>query len=1294
MSKQYDDSEHWSSGGKREEDLNQACQRYEAFEQAEQEQQMWAQRRAQDRAPQERQMWNAFRATEGPMPEGTLGEKKSSVHKRNADAAPRRVNRQLQANTNSFDDASAISVEPRESLRLPQDWLERHLEQTAPDLTQPALARLKERRDSLRLRSPMALPAIRVSYYPKSFQRWEQQFEMSADALLATIETDLGDGVSARETPWKTREGQAKVQLFGARWQVVIRPQEAQRSGQPIAVLEGIKRLNIPTNQLRFQPKAVSFHDVWDEVPCSVQSLLDSYRDATKEHHETSREARSLTDRLSELHKQRRKSLADAAHQLRRGRTDAVVQRRDQIHRSIRRQYSALRIMMKLLELRVEREVHVFEATVVAGEAFTEPSVTASATDVEEPPSDRPSMLCLKITTRVPRDVLEEDALVELNSESSARPKRALVRSIAHADDGLRLEIELSADAFEFGTRVEVRTVSRFGMWAHARAIGDLLNEQVEGRWPDLAKLLVSPEELDLPPVLPCEQFFNPALNDRQRRAVASALSTPHAFCIQGPPGTGKTTVICELVEQLIVKGERILLVAPTHVAVDEVLRRIGARGGVRALRLAWNEAKVDEDVRKYTPTNILKPFLDRAGNLDDSRRQRWREEQQSLAHAGSLLDSLQGSQQALERAQERWRQAASAQHEADAALATEGPKLKAGLDELRSTIADAQRELAARQETAVSAESHLADQKSAANWLGTVAGCVGLGSVGSAKRHLARVRKAVRSQSEAHQSLANERSQTEERLKTLQEAAVSARNAAESLGAELDQAKQTQQTAEEECHSHPAIAHQPLTPPAIVKLAAELQSRRTRLETYHDLSLRFDALVAETKENNGDLDGLRRDLLAVTNLFCCTTTGIAGSPELKDLAFDTLILDEASRVTDAEFLIGANRARRWIMVGDEHQLPPYVEQNDEHFLHALSALYRAESSLPTAADGKSAVSLAEDSPGMPMLLEDAVHELGDLWEEDEELHRFRRESVLSFAQRILTSGDWRDAYRTAYAEGIKHLRRDVGEPSRGLLRAMRDNLVRSLFERVVARCSSEMKERLVEQRRMIEPIAAIVSQPVYGGDYQTPPPEVLAAMSPPVVPLTTETFKRPITFLDTTLYNRQARDEIPQGSRSFVNGFEARWVRIACETLDRELTQWGAGEVTISILTFYKAQARLIRDQLFSGGRRFRRLRFSVIDAIDKIQGQESDIVIISFCRTAGQHVPASFGQWLQDVRRLNVACTRAHRALIFVGQRRLLGKLCANEPAMRFYQHLNRMLDTRQDVMYVTNQFGGNRR
>ncbi len=454
--------------------------------------------------------------------------------------------------------------------------------------------------------------------------------------------------------------------------------------------------------------------------------------------------------------------------------------------------------------------------------------------------------------------------------------------------------------------------------------------------------------------------------------------------------------------------------------------------------------------------------------------------------------------------------------------------------------------------------------------------------------------------------------------------------------------------------------------------MVKDLRKRDVRLEQFQKLSRRFLELIAEERSKNQNLDGLRRDLLAISNLFCCTTTGVAGSTELRDLVFDTLIIDEASRVTDGEFLIGAVRARRWILVGDEHQLPPYVEQNDEHFLHALSALHQAE---------------VTDRP-----LEQGVDELGNLWEEDEELHQFRRDGVLKFAERLRDTGDWTQTYREPYQTGIRQLRTEVDDPSRALLTAMRDSLVHSLFERVVTAIPPTLKVRLVEQRRMIEPIAAIVSQPVYAGDYVTPPAAELARGG--ITPLTTPTFPTPITFLDTSLLGVKARDELVRNS--FVNRTEVEWIATACQTIDRELAQTNSGPVTVSILVFYKAQARLIRERLgvLEAQQRFACLRFLVIDSIDRIQGQESDLVFLSFCRTAGKNVSPLFGQWLQDLRRLNVACTRARRALIFVGQKELLGRLCSNAPAVEFYRHLQMLFDTRPDQMRVIRQLGGTTR
>ena len=93
-----------------------------------------------------------------------------------------------------------------------------------------------------------------------------------------------------------------------------------------------------------------------------------------------------------------------------------------------------------------------------------------------------------------------------------------------------------------------------------------------------------------------------------QRKAVSTGLSCPDISLIRGPPGTGKTTVICEIIQQLAVeKGLRILMVAPTHVAVDNVLERIGLIDGpnflpgVYPLRHASNSRMISDHLRKFT---------------------------------------------------------------------------------------------------------------------------------------------------------------------------------------------------------------------------------------------------------------------------------------------------------------------------------------------------------------------------------------------------------------------------------------------------------------------------------------------------------------------------------------------------------------------------------------------------------------------------------------------------------------------------------------------------------------------
>lgn len=112
----------------------------------------------------------------------------------------------------------------------------------------------------------------------------------------------------------------------------------------------------------------------------------------------------------------------------------------------------------------------------------------------------------------------------------------------------------------------------------------------------------------------------------------------------------------------------------------------------------------------------------------------------------------------------------------------------------------------------------------------------------------------------------------------------------------------------------------------------------------------RISALT-ESWRNAGtfaDLDGdaleqvAEAAILSSVNLTCGTSTGILAHPCIRRSDdgrrdgpgpgwpwFDVLIIDEASKTTFQEFLVPAQLARRWIVVGDVRQLPPFSEPKD-----------------------------------------------------------------------------------------------------------------------------------------------------------------------------------------------------------------------------------------------------------------------------------------------------------------------------------------------------------------------------
>lgn len=106
-------------------------------------------------------------------------------------------------------------------------------------------------------------------------------------------------------------------------------------------------------------------------------------------------------------------------------------------------------------------------------------------------------------------------------------------------------------------------------------------------------------------------QYANQHLNKSQRDAVMAVVANTNLCIVHGPPGTGKTTTMIEAIQQLVGKGEKVVVAAPSNTAVDHITRGLAGRG-VKILRVG-NTAKVDASLLPYTPE----------GKMDNSREQK-----------------------------------------------------------------------------------------------------------------------------------------------------------------------------------------------------------------------------------------------------------------------------------------------------------------------------------------------------------------------------------------------------------------------------------------------------------------------------------------------------------------------------------------------------------------------------------------------------------------------------------------------------------------------------------------------
>lgn len=208
---------------------------------------------------------------------------------------------------------------------------------------------------------------------------------------------------------------------------------------------------------------------------------------------------------------------------------------------------------------------------------------------------------------------------------------------------------------------------------------------------------------------------------------------------------------------------------------------------------------------------------------------------------------------------------------------------------------------------------------------------------------------------------------------------------------------------------------------------------------------------------------------------------------------------------------------------------------------------------------------------------------------------------------------------------------------------AMRGGLAKTLMERIVEN-KPEVVTLLTVQYRMNRRIMEFSSQWFYDG-------KMVAA--PDVEHRGILDYDEPMMWIDTS--DTEAYEQFVGENFGRINKKEAE---LTLSNLKDYFGKIGKARILdesidVGIISPYRAQVQLLR-QMIKKDEYFRPYRKLItVNTVDGFQGQERDIIVISLVRS---NMEGQIG-FLSDLRRMNVAITRARMKLVIMGNAATLG-------------------------------------
>lgn len=400
--------------------------------------------------------------------------------------------------------------------------------------------------------------------------------------------------------------------------------------------------------------------------------------------------------------------------------------------------------------------------------------------------------------------------------------------------------------------------------------------------------------------------------------------------------------------------------------------------------------------------------------------------------------------------------------------------------------------------------------------------------------------------------------------------------------------------------------------------VARSIKSRQEQLENRgRDDEIRpvWESILNEYCERliQNDSGTEDNEIYLKTYLDACNVVGTSCTANMREFEkhgfedFDVAIIDEVSKATPPELLLPLMKARKAILVGDHRQLPPMFGESETSY----EALMNRES----------------------------------------EADKFDEEDI------------------EGNAAQAKLLTRENFEKFRNMVTA-------SLFKEYFETADDSIKQRLQIQFRMHSEIMQVINR-FYENQLRSGLTQEQEAKQRDHGLTLFDLHKRPfltpehhVYWIDSScLPNGDPIYESRRGASTSACNLLEQQIILQLVKLMAQTCNENKISKTLGIISFYQAQINDLRKAIkkMESNKTLDlsnlELKYSDINTVDRFQGKEKNIVIVSMVRNKKSH---RLGEHTLEFERINVAFSRAQQLLVIVGAQKLFADQEITMPAM----------------------------